>query len=109
MFGASAQGSHARVKGTSSLISTINVHVCRKVSTIAPDADGRPLSGVQERGVSAANAAPALGLGLLGELLPANIPGQGLTGYPVWGGALIVVLGALALGSEYGWGTMKPC
>ncbi len=50
---------------------------------------------------------PALGRGLLGELLPANIPGQGLTGYPVWGGALIVVLGALALGSEYGWGTMK--
>ena len=50
---------------------------------------------------------PTIGRGLLSELLPANLPGQALTGYPVWGGALIVVLGALALGSEFGWGTMK--
>jgi ABC-type transport system involved in multi-copper enzyme maturation permease subunit len=28
-------------------------------------------------------------------------------GYPVWGGALTLVLGALSMGSEYGWGTLK--
>jgi ABC-2 type transport system permease protein len=44
---------------------------------------------------------------LLADLLPSNLPGQGLTGYAVWGGSLIVVLGALSLGSEYGWGTLK--
>lgn len=44
---------------------------------------------------------------LLAELVPSNLPGQGLTGYAVWGGALIVVLGALSVGSEYGWGTVK--
>jgi GNAT superfamily N-acetyltransferase/ABC-type transport system involved in multi-copper enzyme maturation permease subunit len=44
---------------------------------------------------------------LLTELLPANLPGHAIGGYPMWGGALIVVLGALCLGSEYGWGTLK--
>jgi ABC-type transport system involved in multi-copper enzyme maturation permease subunit len=44
---------------------------------------------------------------LLAELLASNLPVQGLSGYAVWGGALIVVLGALSLGSEYGWGTVK--
>jgi ABC-type transport system involved in multi-copper enzyme maturation permease subunit len=45
--------------------------------------------------------------GLLTRLLPASLAGQALTGYPVWGGSLIVVLGALVAGSEYGWGTLK--
>lgn len=53
----------------------------------------------------AANAAAAAGL--LSRLLPSHLPGQALTGFPVWGGALIVVLGALTAGSEYGWGTLK--
>jgi ABC-2 type transport system permease protein len=44
---------------------------------------------------------------LLQPLLPAQLPGHAITGYPVWGGALILVLGALAMGSEYGWGTLK--
>ncbi len=44
---------------------------------------------------------------LLVALLPSHLPGQGLIGYAVWGGSLIVVLGALSLGSEYGWGTVK--
>jgi ABC-2 type transport system permease protein len=43
----------------------------------------------------------------LANLLPAALPDQGLLGYAVWGGSLIVVLGALTIGSEYGWGTLK--
>lgn len=50
---------------------------------------------------------PAAALVRLTPLLPAHLAGQALTGYPVWGGALIVVLGALVAGSEYGWGTLK--
>lgn len=52
-------------------------------------------------------ANPAAARALLSPLLTAQLPGHALTGYPVWGGALIVVLGALAAGSEYGWGTLK--
>jgi len=54
-------------------------------------------------------AAPgsATGRALLTNVLPQQLAGQAMTGYPVWGGALLVVLGALALGSEYGWGTMR--
>jgi ABC-2 type transport system permease protein len=44
---------------------------------------------------------------LLAPLLPSQLPGHVITGYPVWGGALILVLGALCWGSEYGWGTLK--
>ena len=44
---------------------------------------------------------------LLAPILPAQLPGHAISGYPMWGGALIVVLGALCLGSEYGWGTLK--
>jgi ABC-2 type transport system permease protein len=44
---------------------------------------------------------------LLHDLLPAQLPGHAISGYPIWGGALILVLGGLALGSEYGWGTLK--
>ncbi len=44
---------------------------------------------------------------LLAELLPAHLAGQGLSGYAVWGGALLIVLGAMTLGAEYGWGTLK--
>jgi ABC-2 type transport system permease protein len=52
-------------------------------------------------------ATPRIAHQLLAEVLPAQVPAQAVTGYPVWGGALIVVLGALYLGSEYGWGTLK--
>lgn len=44
---------------------------------------------------------------LLADVLPAQLPGHAISGYPMWGGALIVALGALSLGSEYGWGTVK--
>jgi ABC-2 type transport system permease protein len=44
---------------------------------------------------------------LLIDLLPSHLPGHAIGGYPMWGGALILVLGALCMGSEYGWGTLK--
>jgi ABC-2 type transport system permease protein len=50
---------------------------------------------------------PRLAAGLLQPLLPAQLAGHAITGYPVWGGSLILVLGALCMGSEYGWGTLK--
>ena len=39
---------------------------------------------------------------LPGELVPTS-----LGGFPVFAGALALILGALASGSEYGWGTMQ--
>jgi ABC-type transport system involved in multi-copper enzyme maturation permease subunit len=39
---------------------------------------------------------------LPGELVPTS-----LGGFPVFAGALALILGALAVGSEYGWGTMQ--
>ncbi|MGH3344609.1 MAG: ABC transporter permease [Carbonactinosporaceae bacterium] len=45
------------------------------------------------------------------EALAATLPGQlvanSLGGYPVFVGAIALILGALAVGSEYGWGTLK--
>lgn len=52
-------------------------------------------------------SSPGAAAGLLSPLLPTHLPSHALSGYPVWGGALIVVLGALTAGSEYGWGTLK--
>jgi ABC-2 type transport system permease protein len=54
---------------------------------------------------SAAN--PRQAQRLLTDLLPSHLPGHAIGGYPMWGGALIIVLGALCVGSEYGWGTLK--
>lgn len=44
---------------------------------------------------------------LLADLLPINLVSNVLDGYPVFGGALVLVLGALITGGEYGLGTMK--
>jgi len=44
---------------------------------------------------------------LLAELLPANVPSVLIQGTPMFGGALMMVLGALVAGSGYGWGTWK--
>jgi ABC-2 type transport system permease protein len=44
---------------------------------------------------------------LLAELLPANVPHVLIQGTPMFGGALMMVLGALVAGSGYGWGTWK--
>jgi ABC-type transport system involved in multi-copper enzyme maturation permease subunit len=44
---------------------------------------------------------------LLAEILPANVPHVLIQGMPMFGGALMLVLGALVAGNGYGWGTWK--
>jgi ABC-2 type transport system permease protein len=44
---------------------------------------------------------------LLAGLLPAAVPDVLAQGMPMFGGAILLALGALATGSGYGWGTWK--
>jgi ABC-2 type transport system permease protein len=44
---------------------------------------------------------------LLSDILPANLVGNTLSGFPMFAGAIALIVGALAAGSEYGWGTLK--
>jgi ABC-2 type transport system permease protein len=44
---------------------------------------------------------------LLANLLPAAVPNILLQGMPMFGGALMMVLGAITAGNGYGWGTWK--
>ncbi len=44
---------------------------------------------------------------LLAEVLPANVPSVLVQGMPMFGGALMLVLGAIVAGNGYGWGTWK--
>jgi ABC-2 type transport system permease protein len=44
---------------------------------------------------------------ILASALPDQIVASTLNGFPVFAGALALVFGALVLGSEYGWGTVK--
>jgi len=44
---------------------------------------------------------------LLSEILPANAPHVLIQGMPMFGGALMLVLGAIVAGNGYGWGTWK--
>ncbi|MEU0872618.1 ABC transporter permease [Nocardia brasiliensis] len=44
---------------------------------------------------------------LLQQMLPAAVPGVFTQGMAMFGGALMLVLGALSTGSGYGWGTWK--
>jgi ABC-2 type transport system permease protein len=41
------------------------------------------------------------------NLLPSQLVGNMLEGYPFFGGVIVLILGALTLGGEYGWGTWK--
>jgi ABC-2 type transport system permease protein len=50
-----------------------------------------------------AEAAPSA----LAEMLPHAFVGTVLGGFPFFGGVLILILGVMTLGSEYGWGTLK--
>jgi ABC-type transport system involved in multi-copper enzyme maturation permease subunit len=43
----------------------------------------------------------------LAELLPERLVGTVLGGFPFFGGVLALMLGVLAFGSEYGWGTLR--
>ena len=44
---------------------------------------------------------------LIAEILPANVPHVLVQGMPMFGGALMMVLGAIVAGNGYGWGTWK--
>jgi len=44
---------------------------------------------------------------LLAELMPASIPDVLVQGTPMFGGALMMVLGAIVAGNGFGWGTWK--
>ncbi|TCK01178.1 ABC transporter permease subunit [Nocardia alba] len=44
---------------------------------------------------------------LLGQLMPAAVPEVFTQGMAMFGGALVLILGSLAVGSGYGWGTWK--
>jgi ABC-2 type transport system permease protein len=44
---------------------------------------------------------------VLQGLLPAGVPQTTIQGAPLFGGAILLILGALAAGSGYGWGTWK--
>ncbi|MFY0407823.1 ABC transporter permease [Solicola sp. PLA-1-18] len=50
---------------------------------------------------------PEDGAAPLADVLPAAVPSALIQGTPLFGGALMVVLGALVAGSGYGWGTWK--
>jgi ABC-type transport system involved in multi-copper enzyme maturation permease subunit len=41
------------------------------------------------------------------RLLPHQFVGNVLDGFPFFGGVLVLILGVLTLGSDYGWGTFK--
>ena len=43
----------------------------------------------------------------LAEFLPESLPGTLLAGFPFFGGVFALMLGVFALGSEYGWDTLK--
>jgi ABC-2 type transport system permease protein len=44
---------------------------------------------------------------LLADLMPDAVPVAAVQGTPLFGGAILMILGALAAGSGYGWGTWK--
>jgi ABC-2 type transport system permease protein len=44
---------------------------------------------------------------LLAGLLPSGVPVTTVEGMPMFGGAILLILGALAAGGGYGWGTWK--
>lgn len=50
---------------------------------------------------------PGSAPGGVSRFLPAALPGTLLEGFPFFGGVFALMLGIFALGSEYGWGTLK--
>lgn len=53
------------------------------------------------------SAAKTGGTAVPTALLPSHLATTAISGYSFWGGSLILILGALWIGSEYGWGTFK--
>jgi ABC-type transport system involved in multi-copper enzyme maturation permease subunit len=56
--------------------------------------------------IEADSGAPRAGQPL-DDLLPGRLVGTTLGGFPFFGGAIVLILGVLTLGSDYGWGTLK--
>src|SRR6266511_6053456 len=44
---------------------------------------------------------------LLADLLPGRLVPNTLGGFPMFAGAIALIIGGLAAGGEYGWGTLK--
>lgn len=57
--------------------------------------------------ISYRNDTGPAGRNALDDLVPRQFVGNVLGGFPFFGGILILILGVLVLGSEYGWGTLK--
>jgi ABC-2 type transport system permease protein len=57
-------------------------------------------------GYAGGTGGPRADLGLA-ALLPAKLVGNSIGGLPVFLGSLMVILGVLTVGGEYGWGTWK--
>jgi ABC-2 type transport system permease protein len=57
-------------------------------------------------GYAGGGTGPTSGRGL-DSMLPDRIVGNSLGGLPVFLGAIVLILGVLQIGSEYGWGTWK--
>lgn len=50
---------------------------------------------------------PDTGLANFDALLPHGLVGNVAGGFPFYGGAFVLILGVLSIGSDYGWGTLK--
>lgn len=50
---------------------------------------------------------PDTELATFDALLPRNLVGNMTAGFPFYGGAFVLILGVLSVGSDYGWGTLK--
>ncbi|WP_312033741.1 ABC transporter permease [Actinoplanes sp. TBRC 11911] len=57
-------------------------------------------------GYKGGTGGPTAGRGLA-DVLPANLVGNSIGGLPVFLGAIMVILGVLSVGGEYGWNTWK--
>lgn len=55
----------------------------------------------------ASNVSPSARQALLVPLLPEQLIAGVTAGFPLFGGMLVLVFGALVVGSEYSWGTLK--
>ena len=44
---------------------------------------------------------------ILARTMPENLISNSIGGFPMFAGALVLTFGAVSVGSEYGWGTLK--
>jgi ABC-2 type transport system permease protein len=58
-------------------------------------------------GFSADASSPDRARAVLAQMMPDSVPVTTVKELPLGGGALVLILGALAVGSGYGWGTWK--